>query len=266
LVALGIMVGIVILSGVATAQVALALIGLYATAFILSTLQVQPTQLIDRSRASLTAARMSPEAREATDRARRRGTPFNNGLALSDVGLVVTQSSREGIVMRRSRSVTGDDDGARPYITLRVQPSQADRHVLIRFEMIDQKGETRYVHEMRSYLRDGENSILADHHLPLASSGQALPAGDWDLRVFVDGNLVGLHGFAFSPSVRDRFRYLEDDSQAPAAQAAAAPRAARRLQADDDSQDVPKSLEELLRAQSKAAHGQNGRSQPGTRG
>lgn len=238
LAALGALVGVAVISGAVVGAAAAALLGIYAAAFALSSveLDVQPNQLIDRSRASLAAARMSPEAREATERARRRGGAFNDGIVLADVGMIATQSGRDGIAMRRTRSVTGDDDGVRPYITLRVDPREADRNALVRFEMVDQTGATRYVHEVRTRLRDGEVSVLADHQLPLDVS--ATQAGDWDLRVYVDGGMVGVHSFNVSPSTRDRLKYLD----------------AREAQADKrlrtpQNEEVPLTLEELLRSQ-----------------
>ena len=112
-----------------------------------------------------------------------------------------------------STSVSKDDDGARPFITLNVEPEDADRNVLIRFEITSHGGEALYVHEMKAFLRDGEMSIMADHHLPLAGNPRIQGMGDWDLRVFLDGNLIGLHNFTLAPSMRERNRRLAGDYQ-----------------------------------------------------
>jgi hypothetical protein len=194
------LLGIVLLSGAATVEVAAALIALYAVALLASIIEIQPSQLIDRSRSSLTSMRMSSDAREAVERARRRGSLTNPDLTLLDIGLITTHSGREGMVMRRTRSVSLDDDGVRPFITLHVQPESADRHALIRYEIIDQNGDTQYVHEMRTFLRDGEMNILADHHLRLYDNERRLGAGDWDLRVMIDGALVAAYSFTMAPS------------------------------------------------------------------
>ena len=143
---------------------------LYLLAAAATVIDFQPERLLDRSRSSLTMMRMSSEAREAVERAQRRGGYFDDGLTLLDVGLITAQSNREGMVMRRTRSVSLDDDGVRPFITLHVQPDYAERIARIRFEIIDGNGEPQYVHEMRTYLRDGEMNILADHQLPLAEN------------------------------------------------------------------------------------------------
>jgi len=242
------LLGIVLLSGAATVEVAAALIALYAVALLASIIEIQPSQLIDRSRSSLTSMRMSSDAREAVERARRRGSLTNPDLTLLDIGLITTHSGREGIVMRRTRSVSLDDDGVRPFITLHVQPESADRHALIRYEIIDQNGDTQYVHEMRTFLRDGEMNILADHHLRLYDNERSLGAGDWDLRVMIDGALVAAYSFTMAPSVEERVRPRRPDASASRD---------RLVQALDD--DAPMKLEDLLRASEAQRREQSGR-------
>jgi hypothetical protein len=242
------LLGIVLLSGAATVEVAAALIALYAVALLASIIEIQPSQLIDRSRSSLTSMRMSSDAREAVERARRRGSLTNPDLTLLDIGLITTHSGREGMVMRRTRSVSLDDDGVRPFITLHVQPESADRHALIRYEIIDQNGDTQYVHEMRTFLRDGEMNILADHHLRLYDNERSLGAGDWDLRVMIDGALVAAYSFTMAPSVEERVRPRRPDASASRD---------RLVQALDD--DAPMKLEDLLRPSEAQRRGQSSR-------
>jgi hypothetical protein len=239
---LGSLVMVALLSGVNPA-VGVALVGIYLAAAGATVVELKPDRLIDRSRSSLTQMRMTAEAREASERARRRGGTAAEGLTLLDVGMITAQSSRDGMTMRRTRSVSLDDDGVRPFITLHVQPELAEQTARFRFEIIDGNGATQYVHEMRTFLRDGEMNILADHQLPLAESA-ALQSGDWDLRVFVDGKLLGAHMFTVAPSLNDRFRKfeqrdaqrnnLQDPGEAP----------------DAKADEAPLSLEELLRSRS----------------
>jgi hypothetical protein len=184
--------------------------------------------------------RMSSEAREAVERARRRGSLLNSSLTLLDVGLISSQSTREGMDYRKSRSVSADEDGVRPFITLHVQPEAADQLAIIRFELVDSSGESQYVHEMRTYLRDGEMNILADHHLPLLGNANIAP-GDWDLRVSINGALHGAHTFTVTPSLQERFERFERSQEAD--------RAARLAETRDD--ETPLSLEELLRSRSR---------------
>jgi hypothetical protein len=247
---LGAAVGIAVLSGAGGALVTVTLLGLYLAAAVASVLDVQPDRIIDRSRSSLTAMRMSAEAREAVERAHRRGSSFDAGLTLLDVGLITAQSNREGMVMRRTRSVSLDDDGVRPFITLHVQPENAEQIAVIRFEIIDGNGATQYVHEMRTFLRDGEMNILADHQLPLAENA-SLQAGDWDLRVFIDGKLLGAHLFTLAPSLNNRFERLEqrDQQRAGAGTGAGTAQTSQR----DKQDETPLSLEDLLRSRSNGS-------------
>ncbi len=241
---LGALIAIAVLSGVANPLVSMTLIALYLATAAATIVDFKPERLLDRSRSSLTMMRMSSEAREAVERAQRRGSTSDARLTLLDIGLITAQSNREGMVMRRTRSVSLDDDGVRPFITLHVQPEYADKTAVIRFEIIDSNGAAQYVHEMRTYLRDGEMNILADHQLPLAEN--ALQAGDWDLRVFIDGKLVGAHMFTLAPSLTNRYPRT-------AAQSSAHPATTHPLDADAGDtaeEDAPLSLEDLLRSRS----------------
>lgn len=202
---MGLLLLLVILSGAAAPAVTAALGVIYLAALLASVLEFQPRASLGAVRSSpLKRMRMSTEAREAADRARRRGEFFYDDLTLIDIGLISSHSSPDGMVMRKGRSISGDDDGVRPFITLQVEPSAADRHAMIRFEIIDHHGVVQYVHEMRTYLRDGEMNILADHHLPLVSNDQIGQGGDWDLRVSVDNTLAGILSFAVTPSLVQR--------------------------------------------------------------
>ncbi len=239
---IGALVGVVLLSGAASVEVSAALVGLFVAALAASVIEVQPAQLLVKGpRSTLAMMRMSPQAREAVERARRRGSStLEGGPTLMDIGLISSHSGSEGMVMRRSRSISKDDDGVRPFITLHVPPEEADRTAHIRFEMLDSNGVEQYIHEMKAYLRDGEMNILTDHHLPLASNDHPLNPGDWDLRVQVDGVLVGALAFTVTPSMKDRQRQFgaSDDGEI-----------SQRLQVEEE--DMPLSLELLLREQSR---------------
>lgn len=230
------------LAGVATMPVFVALVALYAVALAASLIELQPRRLREAIPASpLTRMRMSAQAREASERARRRSSYAPSGLTLLDVGLISLVTSSDGsMIMRRGRQISLDDSGVRPYITLNIEPNDADRNALIRFEIIDHNGQVQYVHEMKTFLRDGEMNILADTQLPLYGNERLPGAGDWDLRVSVDGATLGLLSFGTTPSIAGRSRQV----------ARQADTAAIRLEdeADDSS---PVSLEDLLRASQK---------------
>jgi hypothetical protein len=159
--------------------------------------------------------------------------------------------------MRRTRNVSKDDDGVRPFITLHVLPEEAERQALIRYEIYNHLGEEQYVHEMKTYLREGELSLLADHHLPLAGNRGVDGNGDWDLRVYVDNNLIGMHNLMLSPSVNERRRRLSGEEElAPA-------RESRRSLADSvivEEAEEPQTtqLKDLL--QEPVSSGRGGRS------
>ncbi|NWG16699.1 MAG: hypothetical protein HXY41_08695 [Chloroflexi bacterium] len=238
---LGVIVAAATLSGVAAPAVAAALVALYALALAASLIEMDSRRLRNTVAASpLTLMRMSPQAREAAERARRRSSFTPAGLTLLDVGLISLHSSSEGMLMRRSRSVSLDDNGVRPYVTLHVQPEAADRNTLIRFEILDQNGQMQFVHEMKCYLRDGEMNILADHHLPLAGNQRLAGAGDCDLRAFVDGALIGALSFTMTPSLKERRRQFGLDADEHFDRL-------HEVEADDE----PVSLEDLLRAKSR---------------
>ncbi len=198
--------------------------------------RIQPRAVQRAAQSPLTIMRMSPAAREATERARRLGGLTPLGISVMDVGLITSISTPEGMVMRRSRAISLDDDGARPYLTINVAPDAAERQTVVRFEIIDQNGDTQYVHEMKTYLRDGDMNLLADTHLPLSGNSKLTGAGDWDLRVSMDGATLGMLSFTASPSIRERQRMLRGED------------AVERLQTIDEVDDSPVSLNDLMQS------------------
>jgi hypothetical protein len=239
LVVLGIIVGLALLGTAPPASVAMALIALFGAAVALSLVNTRPLRIADRSRSTLAASRMSAAAKEATVLAKRHGSYMNPDVTLMDIGLIATRTTERGIDMRRSRDLSLDDEGVRPYITLNTQGDATERRALIRFEMVDSNGKVRYVHEMRPYLRYGEADILPDHHLPLSENDLA-QSGDWDLRVTIDGAMIAVLPFSVAPSLEARYERLQRiQSQGSSS----------GKQLNLDEQDGPQSLEELLRQQ-----------------
>ncbi len=199
-------------TGVAPA-VQFAALAIFALATLASTVEIgrERESLIEALRRAPIRQRISPQAKEATERARSRGGFSNQDVMLLDVGLIAVQSSYEGMAMRRTRSISKDDDGVRPFVTLNVDPSEADRSSVVRFEIYNQQGERQFVHEMRTFLREGEMNIMTDHHLPLAGNQDVQGTGDWDLRVYIDGNMVAVHDFMLAPSMTERQRRLAQE-------------------------------------------------------
>ncbi|MBC8171395.1 MAG: hypothetical protein H7X77_06970 [Anaerolineae bacterium] len=191
-----------------------------------------------------TGVKVSSQAKEAINRASVRGYQPISQLALTDVGLIASSRGEEGLEMRRTRSISKDDEGVRPFIVLNVAASEADRNAKLRFEMIDQSGQDLYIHEMNVYLRDGELNILADHHLPLMMNQQIEGSGEWDMRVFLDGELIAIHSLTLTPSHEERERRLGGDAR---------PRryVMPEAEVDDESEAIPLTLEDLMRNQKK---------------
>ena len=217
LAALTAIIVVALVSGAATPAAMLALIALLGAALAASFIEVRPNRLREAMPTSpLSMMRMSAQAREASERARRRTNNYTApGLTLLDIGLIALVTSPDGsMTMRRGRQVSLDDKGVRPYITLNIDPQWSDRNATIRFEILDHTGQTQYVHEMKTFLRDGEMNILADTQLPLLDNDRLPGAGDWDLRVSVDGQTMGMLSFTTTPSIFFNF-FLKGTSFLP---------------------------------------------------
>lgn len=275
---LGVLAGLTALAIVAGAAVAPLLVLMLAAAAgvaLLRPANVLTRNLGDAARQQVTqrvttapGSRVSNQAREAVSRAGSRGYIPDPHLNLLDIGLIATAEGDEGMEMRRTRTISTDDDGVRPFVVLQVAPAAADRTAKLRFEMIDQSGNPLYVHEMSIYLRDGELNILPDQHLPLMRNPQVEGAGEWDLRVFLDGELVAMHGFNLTLSDAERAnrlsgrgtarRYIMSDAERSSAERGegeARPVRRPRPPVDDDS-SAPVTLEDLLRDQKNQARRQ----------
>ncbi len=236
----GAMLGLALLPGTATAGLAAALLGCGALA-LASSLSLKPGLLTSgRLRAALPAmpralagAQVSAAARAATERARRHsGSGLTPGLTLLDIGLISAQLGPDGMTMHKGSSFSGDDDGLRPYLSLQVPEHEAERSAQLRFEISDQRGETRFSHEQEVWLREGKRDLLSDNQLPLGGDAElSRSGGEWELQISVDALLVGMLTFEVTPSLRQRAGELERRA------------ARRRGQADAD---VP-GLEDLMR-------------------
>ena len=230
-------------------QVQFVLIALFAIAAVASMVEIgrERENLIDALKRAPIRQRVSPQAREAAERARGRGGFTSSDLMMLDVGLIAVQGSYEGIAMRRTRTISKDDDGVRPFVTLNVDPNEAERNAVVRFEIFNQHGEQAFVHEMRAYLREGEMNIMTDHQLPLAGNRDITGTGDWDLRVYLDGNLVGMHNFMLAPSMNERQRRLAND------QADTYEEVYQIV--DEVEQEVPPRLQDLLQGSGSGSSG-----------
>lgn len=245
LIALGAVVGFALLAGGVPPLIQAALLAGFGAAFIGSMFEFggkSKGALKEVIQRAPLRNRITPQAKEAAERAKARlgYSPITAGITMLDVGMIAVQTGADGIAMRRTRTISKDDDGVRPFITMHVQAAEAGRNVVVRFELINQYGEQAYIHEMRSYLRDGEVNVMADHHLPLAGNDDISGNGDWDLRVFVDGELVALHNLMLAPSVKERQRRL------------AGARQTLTQEHEEIVEEIPMSLHELLQEEQRS--------------
>lgn len=208
LITLGLLIGFALLAAPIPPAIQFSLIGIFAVAIIASVFKIGPSHksLTDLIGNALLERRITSQAREATERAASTAGYFRQGVVLLDIGLIAMQTGIEGVAMRRTRNISKDDDGVRPFATIHVENEEAERQAVVRFELHDQTGSQQYVHEMKTYLRKGENDLVEDHHLPLDGNHDISGSGEWDLRVYVDDNLLAMQSFMLSPSVRDRQR------------------------------------------------------------
>ncbi len=249
LLAMTLLIGFALLAAPVSAAVQLSLIGVLAVAIIASMIELGPERasLLDALHRAPLQRRITPQAREASERAAARAGYFNrNGIVMLDIGLIAMQTGVEGLAMRRTRNISKDDDGARPFITLYVMPEEAERQALIRYEIYNHLGEEQYVHEMKTYLREGELSLLADHHLPLAGNRGVDGNGDWDLRVYVDNNLIGMHNLMLSPSVNERRRRLSGEAETEPARRSRSRNLEDAVIVDEAEQPQTTQLKDLL--------------------
>lgn len=246
LVAMGLIIALALFTSSVSAAATVALLGIFAIAMAASMVEIGRDRetLIDALRRAPIRQRVSPQAKEAQERAKSQGGYVNNRLLMLDLGVIASQTGHDGMAMRRTRSTSKDDDAIRPFITLYVEPEEAERSTVIRFEVYNQHGEREYVHEMRPYLREGELTIMADYQLPLSGNKRIAGAGDWDLRVLVDGNLVGVHNFTLAPSIAERTRRLAGNAHD---QHDAVSERYRNFDIiEEEPQEIPPSLQDLL--------------------
>ena len=75
-------------------------------------------------------------------------------------------------------------------------------------------------------------------------------AGDWDLRVYLDGNLVGMHNIMLAPSVRERVERLSGERSVQ--QQEGRDRYSSFDVIEEEPQEIPPSLQDLLAGEGNA--------------
>lgn len=214
---MGILSAIVFLSGTIDITIRLAAVAAFAAAVGL--VIVRPSLAQIRNRVAVAAgskAAGTPAAQEAVKRAQARGEIPSVDITLTDVGLFASETTMDGMTLRRTRDVSNDDDGVRPFVQLQVGTLAAERRALLRYELIDPTGQTAFVHEEKVYLQLGENTLYPDHHMPLAGSLRPDKLGRWDLHVSLDGRMLGMLTFTVTPTEGERLARLSGQRDTPA--------------------------------------------------
>lgn len=152
---------------------------------------------------------------------------------LRDIGLIIDETNRHGIKLRQVRFVSLDDDSIRPYVVLNTRQNFHAQSVIVRFEIRDSAGERQFICEMNYWMRAGDNILLPDYRLPLRNNERIVNHGKWDLQIWINNSIVGIHNFDVSPSIEARRRQFHADGEA---------QQSIRLESDP----VPLSLDELL--------------------
>jgi hypothetical protein len=248
LVLLGLAVGLIALASTGTpdsmpaVNPALALVLLIGYIMLsVATLANMRLQTLRLNMPRLSMTRMTPAARKATQRARSRSDmPVDS--TLTDLGLIVNERRRDGQWKRRlAQVVSMDDEAIQPYVVINASADESDRVALVQFDLIDHGGRVRFSRTCEQWIRDGENLIVCDRHLPMqVEAAEAVRAGVWDLRVSVNGTLAAIHSFSVSPSTAERRRQFTSEGEAELPHMAI------------PVEDGPLSLEDLLREQRRS--------------
>jgi hypothetical protein len=176
-------------------------------------------ELSDRAldRLPMRRVRLTEAAKKATMNASRRPDFDRSHYRLKDIGLVVEASQRGGLQLRQARWISMDDRAIRPYITLQAPYQGHPCQTLVRFAISDGSGQPQLIYEMDHWMRPGENLIIPNYRLPLKDNSLLQVNGIWDLQVWVNGGLLGIHDFSVSPSSSLRRQQFGLDGEAQVA-------------------------------------------------
>lgn len=158
---------------------------------------------------------------------------FSAAYPLIDIGLLLDDYRRDGLYVRRVRSISKSDRALRPYVVLRSPIKGYAIPTLLRFEIIDTQGRPQYVYETEHPMHNGENAIVPNYRLPLKNNEKLGVAGEWMFNVWVDGGLIGSHVFTLYAAAQEVQASV--DGEVPASEAS--------------EEAMPLSLEEVLAQQ-----------------
>lgn len=117
-----------------------------------------------------------------------------------DIGVLAFFGADEPII-HRIQPVEDDVDYIQPFVQLRVPVAAKGK---IRFEILDDVGARRFVHEDQHDLKRGRNLIIPAARLPIHDEQETL--GGWRLRVIADNMLLADHRFTWVETSSDDIR------------------------------------------------------------
>lgn len=192
------------------------------------------------------ATKVTATARKATQRARGRSM-YGGDSTLIDIGLLLNEKRSDGRWDRQlAQSVSLNAGAIQPFVNIFIPTGKGDRQSLIEFELYDQAGKMQFSHQVEQWVRDGDNLILCDRQMPVRGNPALGRSGTWDLRVTVDGALVGMHAFVTTPADESRPQFAPRISAAPVIS---------NPQEVPEEEEGPLSLEDLLREQRQRGGG-----------
>lgn len=261
---IGVVIGAGSIAELTTAPViALVMAGSYVAMLAVLFANERVRQL-QRSIPNLTVAvRGSTAARQAVSRARRlAGASVPE--VIMDVGLIVNEKNSSGgwQPKRTAETITTSDQAVQPFVKLNVTTEQSHRTLTVRFDMLDREGQVQFSREVKQFVREGDNLISCDRTLPIRDNPKIGRPGTWELQITINGLLAASHTFTVSQDATGSGTQYRAPARPAAYQPPAAVASAPKLAddgeaplrhnlaaADEDEEDAPLTLEELLREQ-----------------
>lgn len=115
----------------------------------------------------------------------------------------------EAPVIHRLQPIEDDVDYLQPFIQLRVPVAAQGK---IRFELLDELGVRRYIHEDQQTLQRGRNLIVPSTRMPIHDEHDTM--GKWRLRVIVDNMTIAEHTLTWiETDSHDIRQHVQEDGE-----------------------------------------------------
>lgn len=188
----------------------------------------------------------APQISRAAEAAVAR-SPDNNGIlkspyTLQDIGLIIDERRRGGMVLRHARFMSMDDESMRPYAVVHIPIEGYAQAVMVRYQLTDDNQQPQFIYEQETVLHPGENLLIPDYRLRLKGNDRLENPGKWRYSLSIDGHRLAIHEFNLLAAMADRLRQSPDGEVNANLQ---------RMVVDVD-ESLPLSLEELLSQHSRA--------------